>query len=275
MVNTYRVLVPHDFSEVADSATSHAATVAKSFSGEIVLLHVISSEKARGEAEIKLKELAENASNTYSVPVSFEIRKGSIFDRIPEVGQEVGAMLVVMGTHGIKGIQHLTGSYALKVIGHSKLPFIVNQGKKSKGKIKDLVLPIKFSQETKSKLSITASIAKHFNATVHIFISNEIDEFINTKVKRELTFAKQFFTERKVNFEVEVAPEHGNFIPQLIDYSNDIEADMIAIVNASGDGGFLPDLFKGSGEIEVLNNKFEIPVIVMNPSQIFVPETFG
>lgn len=275
MVNTYRVLVPHDFSEVADSATSHAATVAKSFSGEIVLLHVISSEKARGEAEIKLKELSENASNMYSVPVSFEIRKGSIFDRIPEVGEEVGAMLVVMGTHGIKGIQHLTGSYALKVIGHSKLPFIVNQGKKSKGKIKDLVLPIKFSQETKSKLSITASIAKHFNATVHIFISNEIDEFINTKVKRELTFAKQFFTERKVNFEVEVAPEHGNFIPQLIDYSNDIEADMIAIVNASGDGGFLPDLFKGSGEIEVLNNKFEIPVIVMNPSQIFVPETFG
>jgi nucleotide-binding universal stress UspA family protein len=275
MVNTYRVLVPHDFSEVADSATSHAATVAKSFSGEIVLLHVISSEKARGEAEIKLKELSENASNMYSVPVSFEIRKGSIFDRIPEVGEEVGAMLVVMGTHGIKGIQHLTGSYALKVIGHSKLPFIVNQGKKSKGKIKDLVLPIKFSQETKSKLSITASIAKHFKATVHIFISNEKDEFINTKVKRELTFAKQFFTERKVNFEVEVAPEHGNFIPQLIDYSNDIEADMIAIVNASGDGGFLPDLFKGSGEIEVLNNKFEIPVIVMNPSQIFVPEHFG
>ena len=50
---------------------------------------------------------------------------------------------------------------------------------------------------------------------------------------------------------------------------------MIAIVNASGDGGFLPDLFKGSGEIEVLNNKFHIPVVVMNPSQIFVPEHFG
>jgi hypothetical protein len=78
-----------------------------------------------------------------------------------------------------------------------------------------------------------------------------------------------------VKYEVEIAPEHGNFIPQLLDYSSDIDADMIAIVNASGDGGFLPDLFKGSGEIEVLNNKFQIPVIVMNPSQIFVPEHFG
>lgn len=275
MANIYKVLVPHDFSEVADSAVSHAATVAKSFNGEVVLLHVISSEKARAESESKLKALTETASNTYSVPVSFEIRKGSIFDRIPEVGAEIGAMLVVMGTHGIKGIQHLTGSYALKVIGHSKLPFVVNQGKKSKGSIKDLVLPIKFSQETKSKLSITASIAKHFEATIHIFISNEKDEFIATKVKRELKFAKQYFTERKVKYEVEIAPEHGNFIPQVLDYASDIDADMIAIVNASGDGGFLPDLFKGSGEIEVLNNKFQIPVIVMNPSQVFVPEHFG
>ena len=121
MGNAYKVLVPHDFTEVAEAAVSHASTVAKSFGGEVVLLHVISSEKARAESEDKLKGLIESASNTYSVPVSYEIRKGSIFDRIPEVGEEIGAALVVMGTHGLKGIQHLTGSYALKVIGHSKL----------------------------------------------------------------------------------------------------------------------------------------------------------
>ena len=275
MENSYKVLVPHDFSEVADNAISHAATVAKSFDGEIILLHVISSEKARGNAEEKLNEISKSASSQYDVPIRFEIRKGSIFDRISEVADELKAMLIVMGTHGIKGIQHLTGSYALKVIGHSKLPFIVNQGKKSKGHIKDIVLPIKFSQETKSKLSITGSIAKHFDAVVHIFISNEKDEFIKTKVSRELKFAKQYFADRKVKFEVEMAPDHGNFIPQMLDYSSDVDADMIAIVNSSGDGGFLPDLFKGSGEIEVLNNKYHIPVIVMNPSQIFVPEHFG
>ncbi len=275
MENTYRVMVPHDFTEQANAAVSHAAMVAKSFGGEVLLLHVISSEKARGAAEEKLKELSEDASNTYSVDVNYEIRKGSIFDRIPEVAKEMDAMLIVMGTHGVKGIQHLTGSYALKVIGHSKVPFIVCQTKKSRGEVNDIVLPIKFSQETKSKLSITASIAKHFKAVVHIFTSNETDEFIKTKVTRELTFAKHFFDERGVKYEVEVAPEHGHFIPQMLDYANDIDADMVAIVNSSGDGGFLPDLFKGSGELEVLSNKYEIPTIVMNPSQIFVPEHFG
>lgn len=275
MDRTYKVLVPHDFSEVADNAISHAATVAKSFHGEVVLLHVISSEKARATAEEKLTEISTNAANTYSCDVSYEIRKGSIFDRIPEVAAEIGAMLIVMGTHGIKGIQHLTGSYALKVIGHSKVPFIVNQSKKSSGQIKDIVLPIKFSDENKSKLAITSSIAKHFGAVVHIFFSNETDEFIATKVSRELTFAKHYFDERKVKYEIEKAPEHSNYLNQMLDYANDIDADMIAIVNSSGDGGFLPDLFKGGGEVEVLSNEYAIPVIVMNPSQVFVPEHFG
>jgi nucleotide-binding universal stress UspA family protein len=275
MENTYKVMVPTDFTEQAEAAVSHAAMVAKSFNGELVLLHVISSNKAKDAAEEQLKKIATDSSNTYSVDVSYEIRKGSIFDRIPEVATELGVMLIVMGTHGVKGIQHLTGSYALKVIGHSKVPFIVVQTTKTRGQVNDLVLPIKFSQETKSKLSITASIAKHFGATVHIFTSNETDEFIKTKVSRELTFAKHYFDERGVRYEVEVAPEHGHFIPQMLDYANDIDADMIAIVNSSGDGGFLPDLFKGGGEIEVITNKYEVPVIVMNPSQVFVPEHFG
>ncbi|MEQ8910368.1 MAG: universal stress protein [Vicingaceae bacterium] len=275
METIYKVLVPIDFTEESEAAITHAAFVANSFDGELVLLHVISSEKARANAEEQLKKIANDASSSYNINVAYEIKKGSIFDEIPKVAEEKNAMLIVMGTHGVKGIQHLTGSYALKVIGHSKVPFIVCQSKKSKGKIKDLVLPIKFSQETKSKLSITATIAKHFDAVVHIFTANESDEFIRTKVSRELTFAKHYFDERSVKYEVEMAPEAGNYIPQLLDYSNDIEADMIAIVNSSGDGGFLPDLFKGSGEIDVLNNKFKIPTIVLNPTQVFVPEHFG
>ena len=275
MEETYKVLVPHDFTEEAEAAVSHAAYVAKSFDGELLLLHVVSSEKARSDAENKLNAIAESAKASHGIEAAVVIEKGSIFDAIPKVAEAKNAMLIVMGTHGVKGIQHITGSYALKVIGHSKVPFIVCQSKPSSGKIKDLVLPIKFSQETKSKLSITSTIAKHFGAVVHIFTSNESDEFIRTKVSRELTFAKHYFDERGVKYEVEMAPETGNFVPQMIQYSNDIEADMIAIVNSSGDGGFLPDVFKGSGEIDVLNNKYKIPTIVLNPTQVFVPEHFG
>ncbi len=39
------------------------------------------------------------------------------------------ALMVIMGTHGIKGLQKYTGSWALKVIIGSSVPFLVIQDK--------------------------------------------------------------------------------------------------------------------------------------------------
>ena len=39
--NIYKVLVPHDFTAVADCAVSHASKVAKSYNGEVFLLNVV------------------------------------------------------------------------------------------------------------------------------------------------------------------------------------------------------------------------------------------
>lgn len=275
MENNYKVLVPTDFTDEARSAISHAAYIANSFSGSLVLLHVISSDKAKEKATTKIKEEAEKASNEYGLKVDYTVRKGSIFDLIPDVAKEMGTMLIVMGTHGVKGIQHITGSHALKVIAQSKVPFIVTQDKLFTGQIKNIVLPVKFSGETKSKLPITASIAKHFEAVVRIFMSNETDELFRKRVNLEIAFAKNFFDDRGVKYEIDKAEKTSNFIPQMIEHANKVNADMIAIVNSTADSGFLlSELFGGSSEVEVLNNKYQIPTIVTNPSQIFVPGSF-
>lgn len=273
---TYKVLVPTDFTDVAKTAINHAAMVAKSFKedGEIHLLHVVSSEKAAAAAKEKLEAWCDEAFADYGVKTKYIVKKGSIFDDIGQVAKDIEARLIVMGTHGIKGLQHITGSNALKVINNSKVPFVIVQRKNATREYKDIVLPIRFAQETKQKLGITSSIAKHFNSKVHIFASNESDEFLRTKVNRELIFAKHYFEERKISYEVEVAPSTSNFLQQVITYAKDADADLIAIVN-SKEGGILPDLFKGGGEQEIIGNKEEIPVIIMNPTQEFVPESFG
>lgn len=275
MASEYTVLVPMDFSEVADTAINHAAMIADSFNGEVHLFHVVSSEKAVEGAQNKLKDKCRESNERYQVPFSYSVRKGTIFEEIGKVAEEIGAMLVVMGTHGLKGIQHITGSYALRVIANSKVPFIVVQNKKSKGSIRNIVLPIQISDETKSKLPITSSIAKHFGATIHIYLSKENDDFLRTKINRELIFAKNYFDERGINYEVEFAEDSGNYIKQMLNYANKMNVDMIAVVNSSGDVSILPDIFKGEGEQDVITNKFGIPAVIMNPNQIFVPEHFG
>lgn len=266
----YKVLVPHDFTDVADCAVSHAAKIAKSYEGEVYLLHVVGKTKEVDANKDKLKEIAIKAESNYGVNMHVIVRIGNIFDDIGDVASEIGAGYIVMGTHGARGMQKIMGSYAIKVISHSKVPFVIVQekGPSDTDAYDDVVVPIDYSDVTKQKLKIAASIAEHFNSKVHLFAAKESDQFLQTKLNRELTFAKNYFTEKSISYTIENAEESGGFKKQLVKYAARINADMIAIVNTQ-EGSLLPDFF-GSEEQEVIANDAEIPVIITNPTQHFV-----
>ncbi len=266
----YKVLVPHDYSSVADCAISHAAKIAKSYDGEVYLLHVVGKTKEVDENRAKLTTIAKDAESKYGVNMHVIVRIGNIFDDIGDVASEIDAGYIVMGTHGARGMQKIMGSHAIKVISHSKVPFVVVQekGPSDTDAYDDIVVPIDYSDVTKQKLHIAASIATHFNSKVHLFAAKESDEFLQTKLNRELTFAKNYFTEKSISYTIENAEESGGFKKQLVKYAARINADMIAIVNTQ-EGSLLPDFF-GSEEQEVIANDAEIPVIITNPTQHFV-----
>ncbi|PCJ26171.1 MAG: hypothetical protein COA97_06380 [Flavobacteriales bacterium] len=268
--NVYKVLVPHDFTSVADCAVNHAAKIAKSFKGEVYLLHVVSKNKEVDAAKKKLDKLITQADAKYDVNTHGIVRIGNIFDDIGDVATEIGAGYIVMGTHGATGMQKIMGSHALKVISHSKVPFVIVQdkGPSDTDVYDDIVVPIDYSDVTKQKLTIAANIAKHFNSKIHIYAAKETDEFLQIKLNRELSFAKKYFAEKSISFSIESADHSGGFKKQLIKFAARINADMIAIVNTTA-GSLLPDFF-GSDEQEVIANNAEIPVIITNPTQHFV-----
>jgi len=266
----YKVLVPHDFSSIADCAVNHAAKIAKSFKGAVFLLHVVAREKEIAEAKSKLTKLANTAENNYGVAFHIIVRIGNIFEDIGDVASEIGAGYIVMGTHGARGMQKIMGSHALKVISYSKVPFVIVQekGPSDTDAYDNLVVPIDHSDVTKQKLQVAASIATRFNSKIHIFLAKESDEFLQIKLDRELIFAKKYFSEKNIAYDIVVAEDSGNFKKQLIRFAAKIDADMIAIVNTR-EGALLPDFF-GSEEQEVIANDAEIPVIITNPTQKFV-----
>ena len=77
--NVYKVLVPHDFTSVADCAVSHAAKIAKSFDGEVYLLHVVSKPKEVDAAKEKLTKVVKDADNKYGINTHVIVRIGNIF----------------------------------------------------------------------------------------------------------------------------------------------------------------------------------------------------
>ena len=110
------------------------------------------------------------------------VKTGNIFDTINEVSHEYKAEMVVMGTHGIRGIQKFIGSRALKVIANSKMPFVVIQEKPKSSKFDKIVFPIDFRTENKEKVNYVNYLSANFNAEFLIFKRKVTDKGFKKKI---------------------------------------------------------------------------------------------
>ncbi|MBK8581799.1 MAG: universal stress protein [Flavobacteriales bacterium] len=127
-MSTKRILVPTDFTKVADCAMNHAAALAERMGATVDVLHIVSKAADLPEARTKVAMEAERGRKWSSkVPFRPQVRVGSVYEEIGNTASELGAELIIMGTHGMRGMQFITGSRALRVITNSTVPFIVVQ----------------------------------------------------------------------------------------------------------------------------------------------------
>ncbi|NMD01545.1 MAG: universal stress protein, partial [Bacteroidales bacterium] len=258
------LLVPCDFTEVAINALQHAVILAKKINAKIVVFNVVKKEKEIVDAIEQLKSFVSKASLPGDVEIEFAAKDGTIYDAIKEKADEISATFVVMGTHGITGMQKLIGSKALKVIANSIIPFIVVQDKPS-GDVyfSKIVVPVDFTVENKEKLKWAHYISVYFNSTMVLYVVNITDEVYLKKVKANLLFAKKYFEEREINYEIHIAPSDKKFEEAIIEFSNTIKADGLLIMTTK-DPRFTDFIF-GAEEQEIIANNAKIPVICINP----------
>jgi nucleotide-binding universal stress UspA family protein len=258
------ILVPTDFTKVADCAINHATSIASFLDGEVLLLHVVANKKSEEEVQAKLDKIATDITNSHGIKASAIVIEGNIFEDIGEVAREVGAKLIIMGTHGVKGFQHITGSHALKVITNSEVPFVVVQEKDIKDGYKTIVVPLDLAKETKQKLSVTVDMAKYFGSKVHLIAPLVTDEFLLNTINRNLAFAEKFLQENEIPYDTKIAEEKGSFVKQIIKYAVTIDADLLTIVNTVGSE---MDLFASADEQQLITNEAQIPVMCVNPAK--------
>ena len=257
------LIVPHDFTEVADGALKHAIITASAIGAEVHVLHVVEKRSEIPKAEKKLEELIKNTENKNNVTIVQHTRIGNIFDDIGDFAAETGAELIIMGTHGAHGWQHITGSHALKVVTSSTVPFIIVQnGDISDNGYDDIVVPLDLHKETKQKLTIVANMAKYFKSRVHVIIPDETDEFLLTTVKANIIFANKFFAERNIEVTTQIAATK-DFDSEVIKFSEKINADLIAIMNLQKNQMF--GSLTGKHEQVMITNSAKVPVLIVNP----------
>jgi nucleotide-binding universal stress UspA family protein len=268
--NKKLIVVPWDFTQVAESALAHAVKIGRMVGNDICLLHIVDSggsTKAEGEKKALLRHVADENSRKYNIPISSQVVKGTIFTSIGEFVNAKDANLVVMGTHGMKGMQKLTGSWALKVIVKSRAPFIVVQEPPAdQNRYHNIVFPVDFRLENKEKMGMAIFMGKYFDSKIHILKTLTTDKSLSAKTNRNLNFAVKYLIQNNVEYEIhEVA--RGKLAQHTIDFAQKINADLILIVTTKNIT--FADYMIGASEQFIIANSSKIPVCCVNPKSSF------
>lgn len=274
-LQSQKLIVPWDFSPVSENALLFALKIG-SFSHEfsIDLIHVVESGGIFSKGKLTEKEAAEKIKGDvarikeqYGVEVKAVVQEGNIFHTISEYAFDVEAELVIMGTHGIKGVQKLTGSWALKVIAGSNVPFLVIQDAPRTERIfENIVLPLDYRINEKERLRWATKIASQYKSRVHIILPYASDAGIQKKVNYNLAFAKKHFEGHEITFDVHSAGKGSNFSDEIIKLAVDIEADLVLIMTTPNLD--FTDYMFGAQEQYVIANNSKIPVMCVNPAMV-------
>ncbi len=259
----HTIIVPHDFTEVGEYALEHALVIAKIMENDITLVHIVKEEDEVERATEKCKEVAERTFKKHYHEPKVIVRVGSIFTAIGEVALEVNANLVIMGTHGVKGMQKLTGSWALKVIVSSPVPVVIVQAPPEHKKFEKIVFPVNFKQENKEKHHWVNYLSKYYKAKFYIIKQEVKDKTFRQRVQSNLTFAKKYFQNKEIDFEIYTAPGKNKFSTETVNYAVEIGADLILIMTTRDIT--LADYALGANEQQIIANKAKLPVMCVNP----------
>ncbi len=267
------ILVPYDFSKVAMHAVAHAKSLSQRNGAQIYLLHIVKKDTDAAEALKNLTQEKQKIKDIYGLDVNLIVKEGTIFKTIKEVAFEISAKMVVMGTHGIKGRQKLTGSWALKVIVGSKVPFFVVQDEPTDAKVKKIVFPVDFKTENKEKLFWADLLSRFLDTKIYLLSSSAKDGVIEPRTKANLVFCKNFLEEKGIDYELSLSEGKGSFAQETINFADSINADAI-IIMTTRDIAF-HDYMLGANEQHIIANSFKVPVMVINPRTDLMKYGYG
>jgi len=257
------IIVPWDFSQVAENAFQHAVYISKALKRDILLLHIVAESKDVDSKKSKLKESADKLGNEYGKKPHVDIVVGNIFKSIGNTAKEMKAEMIIMGTHGMKGAQKLFGSKALKVVVSSRIPFLVVQDKPIKDKIDTILLPIDFKRENKEKANWIYYLARNFDAKFIILKSNAKDKGFRRKILPNIKYVETFLKGHDVAYEIVTASGKESFKKEIVTFAKAHEADLVLIM-ATRDIRWV-DYLLGAPEQYILANHEGLPVMCMNP----------
>jgi nucleotide-binding universal stress UspA family protein len=197
MITIARLLCPVDLSESSALAVAHATAMARWYQARLTILHVWVNLASvdlpplvLGEDERRrlLDEMARLSEPQPGISIDFQVQEASdIHQGILDYAGMLGADLLVLGSHGRRGVQRLLlGSVTERLLRKVTCPLMVvphdARDAERDGSFKRILCPVDFSADSLTALTFALSIAQESDATLTVMhaiaIPPELSEYM-------------------------------------------------------------------------------------------------
>ena len=190
MLTVNRILFPTDFSQGSDRALDSALALAQEFGAELHMLHAVVlhtddpndpahhfpdaeeiRERLERTADLRMESgIAGRAAD--GLPVVQSHRRGmSVAPTILEHALEIDPDLIVMSTHGRRGLENvLLGSVTEEIVRFANCPVLTvrsGEGASAYPSAAPILVPVDFSEHSRQALALARDIASTFGASIH------------------------------------------------------------------------------------------------------------
>ncbi len=135
------ILLPVDGSATASRAVEHALLLARCMDAQLLILYVVNTPEARtlgayaAQAIAQMRKEGDQIGQQITTTaraaglqhVRSLIEEGAPRRVIPQVAEELGADIIVMGTRGVSNVERALGSVTQYILAHCKVPVLVVQ----------------------------------------------------------------------------------------------------------------------------------------------------
>ena len=172
------ILLPTDFSDVAENALQTAIAISKRQKATLTLLHVVEQgyllatpesggmaldmlRPLEASAKGRLNEITTSIRAEHEIDVKFIVVVGHPAFEICRWAAEQKIALIVMGTHGASGLREFfIGSNAYSVVKHSPCPIMTIPGNNRWIDFRKILFPVRMVPEALSKYDFILPIIR-------------------------------------------------------------------------------------------------------------------
>jgi nucleotide-binding universal stress UspA family protein len=274
-----RILVPFDFSEIAEIALDEAFSLASIFKAELFIIHVmeqssygfisgkeipdlnVPEEQLADKVRKELINISEKYATAHNLSPEIEMATGHIHDEILDYVDQMKIDLIVMGTHGAKGYKEIfVGSNTQRIVDLAEIPVLTFLNNIPQKKFRNILVPIDNSFHSREKVNLALVFAEKFSAKIHIIGLPDSDEPDHvSKFRVKIKSVEDLAKENSIDYISKIIHE-SSVADAAIKYATHNHCDLIVI--NTGHESRIPGLFS-----QQIVNHATTPVLSLRHSE--------